>query len=87
MKFTKAFSGVIDGDVYPTEFKKGQDCPKELAAAAADAGAVGAKSDKQIAADLAAENEAQTAAELAAEAEALAAAEAQAVTDATAANA
>jgi hypothetical protein len=73
MKFSKAFSGVVDGDVYPTEFKKGQDCPKELETAATDAGAIGEKSAKQIAAELeaeaAAEAEAQAAAEAAADAE------------------
>ena len=44
MKFTKPFSGVVKGDVYATQFKKGQTCPAELEAAAIDADAVGGKS-------------------------------------------
>lgn len=80
MKFTKAFKGVVDGDVYATEFKKGQECPKELEAAISDAGAVGNKSDKQLAAEAAAEAQA----EAAAEAEATAEAEPKAAADAEA---
>ncbi len=72
MKFSEAFKGVVNGDVYATEFKKGQDCPKELEAAASDAGVIGTKSNKQLTAEAAAEAEAQAAAE----AEALSEAEA-----------
>ena len=40
MKFNKPFKGVCDGDVYPTSFGEGDDCPKELLDAAIAAGAV-----------------------------------------------
>ncbi len=33
-KFTKPFRGVKDGDIYPTRFSPGDDCPPELEAAA-----------------------------------------------------
>lgn len=39
MKFTKdGFKGVVLGGVYPTEFAKGEECPKELERAAAEQG-------------------------------------------------
>ena len=40
MKFSKAFTGVKAGDVYPTEFKAGDECPPELLDAAKELGAV-----------------------------------------------
>lgn len=40
-KFIKKFSGVKNGDIYPTEFKVGQKCPKELIAGAEAEGALG----------------------------------------------
>ena len=40
MKFIKNFSGVRRGEIYPTEFEKGEDCPLELELAAMDCGAV-----------------------------------------------
>lgn len=33
-KFTKPFHGVRDGEIYPTEFAAGDECPSELIAAA-----------------------------------------------------
>lgn len=33
-KFLKAFRGVKDGDIYPTDFEAGEDCPPELEAGA-----------------------------------------------------
>lgn len=43
MKFSKAFTGVKSGDVYPTEFKAGDECPAELLEAAKELGAVKAE--------------------------------------------
>lgn len=43
MKFTKPFKGVKAGEIYPTEFKAGEEVPAELEAAAIDAGAVDTK--------------------------------------------
>lgn len=41
MKFIKdGFKGVVLGSVYPTEFAKGDECPKELERAAAEQGFV-----------------------------------------------
>lgn len=40
MKFTDEFKGVKDGDIYPVTFKAGDECPKELEAAAREAGAL-----------------------------------------------
>ena len=34
MKFTKPFLGVRDGEIYPTQFKPGDECPPELLDAA-----------------------------------------------------
>lgn len=47
-KFTKSFSGVVAGDIYPTDFEKGEECPAELVEAAKEAGALpgGAKAPK-----------------------------------------
>lgn len=39
MKASKPFKGVKDGDIYPTEFKPGDDIPPELEAAALELGA------------------------------------------------
>lgn len=40
MKATKEFKGVKDGEIYPTEFKPGDEIPPELEAAAVEVGAV-----------------------------------------------
>ena len=40
MKFTKNFRGVPAGAIYPVEYKPGDSCPPELAAAAAELGAI-----------------------------------------------
>ena len=40
MKATKPFKGVKDGEIYPTEFKAGDEIPPELEAAALELGAV-----------------------------------------------
>ena len=40
MKAIKPFKGVKDGEIYPTEFKPGDDIPPELEAAAIELGAV-----------------------------------------------
>jgi len=44
-KLSKAFKGVKDGDIYPTEFAKGEDCPPELEEGARSLGAL--STDKQ----------------------------------------
>lgn len=43
MKAIKPFKGVKDGEIYPTEFKPGDEIPPELEAAAVELGAVDAK--------------------------------------------
>lgn len=48
MKFSKPFSGVVNGDVMPTDFGAGDDCPRELEAGARELGAL---RDKQTAAE------------------------------------
>ena len=40
MKFSKPFLGVKNGDVYPTEFRPGDECPAELIEAATELGAL-----------------------------------------------
>ncbi|CUB01271.1 hypothetical protein [Comamonas thiooxydans] len=45
MKATKPFKGVKDGDIYPTEFKAGDEIPPELEAAAIELGAADAKKE------------------------------------------
>ena len=40
MKFTKHFLGCRAGDVYPTQFLEGAECPPELVSAAIDVGAI-----------------------------------------------
>ena len=72
-KLTKPFEGVQDGEIYPTQFAKGDECPDELVAAAI---AMGALSDKDKAALEKAAAEAEE--KLAAEAEAAAKAAAEA---------
>jgi len=39
-KLTKTFRGVKAGEIYPTEFAQGDDCPKELEAGARACGAL-----------------------------------------------
>lgn len=39
-KFTKAFTGCKAGEIYPTDFAAGDECPAELEAAAASVGAL-----------------------------------------------
>lgn len=40
MKFTKPFTGCKAGEIYPTEFRAGDECPEELHDAAKSLGAV-----------------------------------------------
>lgn len=40
MKFSSSFSGVRAGDIYPTTFRRGDECPPELVNAALEAGAL-----------------------------------------------
>lgn len=40
MKFIKSFRGARRGEVFPTDFKAGEECPDELIAAAKALGAV-----------------------------------------------
>lgn len=40
MKFIKPFYGVKDGEIYPTQFQAGDECPDELLDAAKEVGAV-----------------------------------------------
>jgi len=40
MKFIKPFYGCKAGEIYPTEFAVGDDCPAELQSAALSVGAV-----------------------------------------------
>lgn len=47
MKFSKAFSGVPDGEIYPVEYAVGDECPQELEAAAQSLGALETKSPKK----------------------------------------
>ena len=44
MKFIKPFRGVKAGDIYPTEFVPGDECPDDLAGAANALGALEAGS-------------------------------------------
>lgn len=43
MKFIQPFKGCKQGDLYPTQFAVGDECPPELEFAAIDAGAVAAE--------------------------------------------
>ena len=45
MKATKEFKGVKAGEIYPTEFKPGDEIPSELEAAALELGAAEAKKE------------------------------------------
>lgn len=38
--FAKTFHGVKSGEIYPTEFKPGDECPAELESAAREVGAL-----------------------------------------------
>jgi len=54
-KFTKPFLGVKDGEIYPTEFAAGDECPPELEAAAIELGVLAdAEDDADEAAEKAA---------------------------------
>ncbi|VVE78176.1 HeH/LEM domain-containing protein [Pandoraea sputorum] len=43
-KLIKAFLGVLDGEIYPTTFEAGDECPPELEAGARASGALGDES-------------------------------------------
>lgn len=43
MKFIQPFKGCKQGDLYPTQFAVGDECPPELEDAAIDAGVVAAE--------------------------------------------
>lgn len=43
MKFSKPFRGVKNGEIYPTQFQAGDECPQELLDAAKSVGAVEVK--------------------------------------------
>ncbi len=45
-KFTKAFRGVKKGEIYPTQFKVGDECPPELESAAKSLGVIGKAGSK-----------------------------------------
>ena len=45
-KFTKPFYGVKAGEIYPTQFEPGDDCPPELEAAAKAESALAADGKK-----------------------------------------
>lgn len=45
MKFIQPFKGCKQGDLYPTQFAVGDECPPELEAAALEVGAVKAKAE------------------------------------------
>ena len=44
-KLIKSFRGVLDGDIYPTQFEAGDECPGELEAGARELGALGDDED------------------------------------------
>lgn len=46
MKFKKPFQGVPDGEIYPVDYKAGEECPPELLDAAKSLGAVDEKESK-----------------------------------------
>jgi hypothetical protein len=48
--FAKSFEGVRDGEIYPTRFEKGDECPPELEAGALSLGAL--EVEKQAASDM-----------------------------------
>lgn len=39
-KLTKTFRGVPDGEIYPVEYRAGEECPPELERAATELGAL-----------------------------------------------
>lgn len=47
MKAIKDFKGVKDGEIYPTEFKPGDEIPPELESAALELGAAEAEGKKE----------------------------------------
>lgn len=47
MKFSAPFYGCKDGDIYPTHFSVGDDCPPELQDAARAVGALAAETPKR----------------------------------------
>ena len=49
-KLTKDFNGVLNGDIYPTFFAKGDECPDELVLGAVALGALPSKADEKPAA-------------------------------------
>lgn len=52
MKLIKPFRGVPNGEFYPIDYAKGDDCPKELEEAAREAGALPNKESKRNQAEL-----------------------------------
>ena len=54
-KFSKPFRGVKEGDIYPTEFESGDECPPELIAGAESLGALADGDDDSEGDDKAAE--------------------------------
>lgn len=46
MKFIKSFYGCKNGEIYPTKFSAGDECPDELLKAAKSVGAVGVQGGK-----------------------------------------
>lgn len=45
-KFSKAFLGCKSGEIYPTQFHEGDECPSELEDAARSVGALDVKAQK-----------------------------------------
>ena len=45
VKFAKTFRGVKAGEIYPTEFEPGDDCPPELEDAARACGVLGSQAE------------------------------------------
>lgn len=45
MKFVKPFYGCKKGEIYPTRFEVGDECPPELEAAARSVGAIAVKAE------------------------------------------
>lgn len=46
-KFEKTFHGVPEGEIYPVEYKPGDECPKELESSAQALGVLEAVADPQ----------------------------------------
>ena len=51
MKFIKPLYGVKTGEIYPTQFEAGDDCPPELECAAKETGALQAGGKRAAKAD------------------------------------